>query len=87
MLKILHILLALALLILMIQPPTSVEFYNDNYFMEYDGTALSMVNALVNFKHNFSTEFDHNKEFKGEAIAYLGSTIIIVYISQYQVIF
>lgn len=55
--------------------------------MEYDGTALSMVNALVNFKHNFSTEFDHNKEFKGEAIAYLGSTIIIVYISQYQVIF
>ena len=54
----------------------SMEFYNDTHFMENNGTALSVLNALVHFKHNSSAMFYRNKGFRGGAIALLGSTVL-----------
>ena len=56
-----------------------VEFYNDNYFIENDGTALSVLNTLVDFKHNSSAVFCRNRGLRGGAIALLGSTILRIF--------
>ena len=53
-----------------------LEFYNENYFVENDGTALSALDALVDFKRDSSAVFYHNKGLRGGAIALLGSTIL-----------
>ena len=57
----------------------SIEFYSENYFMENDGTALSVLNALVDFKCNSSAVFYRNKGLRGGAIALLGSTILRIF--------
>ena len=46
-----------------------IEFYNENYFMENDGTALSALDALVDFKDNSSAVFYRNKGLRGGAVA------------------
>ena len=56
-----------------------MEFYNENYFIENDGTALSLLDAVVDFKHNSSVVFYRNKGLRGGAIALLGSTILRVF--------
>ena len=56
-----------------------MEFYNENYFIENDGTALSVLDAVVDFKHNSSAVFYCNKGLRGGAIALLGSTILRVF--------
>ena len=56
-----------------------IEFYNENYFMENDGTALSALDALVDFKYNSSAVFYRNKGLRGGAIALLGSTILRIF--------
>ena len=55
-----------------------MEFYNDNYFIENDGTALSALNALVEFKNYSSAIFYRNKGLRGGAIALLGSAVLRV---------
>ena len=55
------------------------EFYNENYFTENDGTALSVLDALVTFKLNSSAVFYRNKGLRGGAIALLGSTILRIF--------
>ena len=55
------------------------EFYNENYFMENDGTALSVLDALVDFKDNSSAVFYRNKGLRGGAVALLGSTVLRVF--------
>ena len=57
----------------------SIEFYNENYFMENDGTALSALDALVDFKDNSSAVFYRNKGLRGGAVALLGSTVLRVF--------
>ena len=54
-------------------------FYNDNYFRENDGTALSVLDALVDFKDNSSAVFYRNKGLRGGAVALLGSTVLRVF--------
>ena len=54
-------------------------FYNENYFIENDGTALSVLDALVDFKDNSSAVFYRNKGLRGGAIALLGSTVLRVF--------
>ena len=54
-------------------------FYNENYFMENDGTALSVLDALVDFKENSSAVFYRNKGLRGGAVALLGSTVLRVF--------
>ena len=56
-----------------------IEFYNENYFMENDGTTLSALDALVDFKDNSSAVFYHNKGLRGGAVALLGSTVLCVF--------
>ena len=56
-----------------------IEFYNENYFMENDGTALSALDALVDFKDNSSAVFYRNKGLRGGAVALLGSTVLRVF--------
>ena len=57
----------------------SMEFYNDSYFIENDGTALSVLNTLVTFNHNSSAVFYRNKALRGGAIALLGSTTLRIF--------
>ena len=54
-------------------------FFNENYFMENDGTALSMLDALVDFKDNSSAVFYRNTGLRGGAVALLGSTVLRVF--------
>ena len=54
-------------------------FYNENYFMENDGTALSVLDALVDFKDNSSAVFYRNKGLRGGAVALLGSAVLRVF--------
>ena len=56
-----------------------MEFYNENYFIENDGTALSVLDAVVDFKNNSSAVFYRNKGLRGGAIALLGRTILRVF--------
>ena len=56
-----------------------LAFYNENYFMENDGTALSVLGALVDFKNHSSAVFYRNKGLRGGAIALLGSTVLHVF--------
>ena len=55
------------------------QFYNKNYFMENDGTALSVLDALVDFRDNSSAVFYRNKGLRGGAVALLGSTVLRVF--------
>ena len=55
------------------------EFYNQNYFMENDGTALSVLDALVDFKNNSSAVFHRNKGLRGGAVSLLGSAVLRVF--------
>ena len=54
-------------------------FYNENYFMENDGTALSVLDALIDFKNDSSAVFYRNKGLRGGAIALLGSAVLRVF--------
>ena len=55
------------------------SFYNKNYFMENDGTALSVLDALIDFKDNSSAVFYRNKGLRGGAVALLGSAVLRVF--------
>ena len=56
-----------------------MDLYNENYFIENDGTAFSALNAHVDFKDNSSAVFYRNKGLRGGAIALLGSAVLHVY--------
>ena len=56
-----------------------MEFYNENYFVENNSTALSALDALVDFKDNSSAVFYHNRGLRGGAVAVLGSTVLRVF--------
>ena len=57
----------------------SLSFYNENYFIENDGTALSVLDALIDFKENSSAVFYRNKGLRGGAVALLGSAVLRVF--------
>ena len=54
-------------------------FFNASYFMENDGTALSVLDALVDFKDHSSAMFYRNRGLRGGAVALLGSTVLRVF--------
>ena len=56
-----------------------LAFLNQSYFMENDGTALSVLDALVDFKDNSSAVFYRNKGLRGGAVALLGSAVLRVF--------
>ena len=55
----------------------NVRFSGDIYFTKNHGSALYVINGVVNFQ-NSSVTFENNRALQGGAIALIGSSMIIV---------
>ena len=64
---------------------TNIQFQGHNYFVNNHGSAVYIVNGIVNFK-NSSLSFFNNTALNGGAVALIGSSTMIVGSNDYEFI-